>query len=321
MHLRATLVSTVVFMAVASTPAPAAKLTVSQYGRVVGTLPWAVALEKGMFNEAGLDIDGIIPGSGGGTSMRNLMAGEIPVGEVATAVAVAAAKAGIGLKIIFSASQHIGELAWATKPDSDIKSVMDLVGKKVAFTNPKSTTEMVIRNALKKEGLSDKVEVIPLGGLGPALTALAQGVVAAAPVVDPRLTLQPTAQKILFSASKYYPHFTWQVGVVTQEFADKSPDTIRKIIAVRRKAVEYVYAHPKESAEIYAKVWNVSQQEAEAILPKFHEWKHWGAGDFTAEGLAAVSDSLNLVGEASGPIDWSTLIDQRFLDKDLQRPL
>jgi NitT/TauT family transport system substrate-binding protein len=58
------------------TSAFAAKITVSQYGRLVATLPWAVALEKGMFNEAGLDIDGVTAGAGGGTSLRNMLAGE-----------------------------------------------------------------------------------------------------------------------------------------------------------------------------------------------------------------------------------------------------
>src|SRR5262245_24416630 len=67
----------------AVTPAFAAKITVSQYGRLVATLPWAVALETGMFKEAGLDIDGITAGAGGGTSLRNMLAGELPYAELA----------------------------------------------------------------------------------------------------------------------------------------------------------------------------------------------------------------------------------------------
>ncbi|HZD62675.1 MAG TPA: hypothetical protein VE200_07765, partial [Xanthobacteraceae bacterium] len=47
----------------------AAKITVSQYGRLVATLPWAVALEKGMFKQAGLDIDGVTAGAGGDGAM------------------------------------------------------------------------------------------------------------------------------------------------------------------------------------------------------------------------------------------------------------
>ena len=80
---------------------------------------------------------------------------------------------------------------------------------------------MVIRTALKREGLTGKVEILPLGGLGPALTALAQGAVAAAPFNDPALTITPDKYKVLFYGHQYYPKFTWQVAVTTREFAGR----------------------------------------------------------------------------------------------------
>jgi NitT/TauT family transport system substrate-binding protein len=308
-------------VAAATTPAFGAKITVSQYGRLVATLPWAVALEKGMFKEAGLDIDGITAGAGGGTSLRNMLAGELPYAELATSAAIAATLTGVELKAVAACSNHIGELTWAAKPDAGIASIKDLVGKKVAYTSPRSITEMVIRTALKQEGLAGKVEPIALGGLGPALTALAQGVVAAAPWNDPALTVTPDKYKVLFYAHQYYPRFTWQIAVTTKEFAAKNETTVRKILAVHRKAVEFVYANREETARIYAKHWEVSLAEANAILPKYYEWQHWGRGEFSKEGLAAVVDGLIAVGELKEPFDWNRLIDQSLLDQDLRRPL
>jgi NitT/TauT family transport system substrate-binding protein len=321
MRIKATLASIAVATALAVTPAAAAKLTITQYGRIIATLPWAVALDKGMFKEAGLDIDGITAGSGGGTSLRNLLASEIPVGEVSSSVALAAARSGVKLKIIYTASNHVGELAWAAKPGTGIKSIKDLVGKKIAFTNPRSTTEMIVRYALEKEGLADKVTALPLGGLGPALTALSQGAVAAAPLNDPRMTLHPKDYQILFYAWQYYPRFSWSLGVTTEEYAKAHPDVVRKIVALHRKAVEYVYAHHKEAAESYAKHWNVKLAEAEAILPKYYDWHHWSAGEFDKVGLDTVVNGLHTVGELKGPVDWSKLIDQEYLDKDQRHPL
>jgi NitT/TauT family transport system substrate-binding protein len=321
MRINATLAFIAVATAMAASPVSAAKLTVTQYGRIIATLPWAVALENGMFKEAGLDIDGITAGSGGGTSLRNLLASELPIGEVSTSVVLAAGKTGVDLRIVYTASDHVGELAWAAKPGAGINSIKDLVGKKIAFTNPRSTTEMILRYALKKEGLTDKVEAIPLGGLGPALTALSQGAVAAAPLNDPGMTLHAKDYHILFYGWQYYPKFSWAVGVTTKEFADKHPDIVRKIVAVHRKAVEFIYANQKEAAAVYAKVWNVNQAEADAILPKYYDWHHWNAGEFSKEGLDAVVEGLTSVGELTGPVDWSKLIDQDYLDKDLRRPL
>ena len=203
MWFRATLA--LAMTAVAASPALAAKITVSQYGRLVATLPWAVAMEKGMFKEAGVDIDGITAGAGGGTSLRNMLAGELPYAEIATSAAIAGSLAGVELKALASSSNHIGELTWAAKPDAGINSIRDLVGKKVAYTSPKSITEMVIRTALKHEGLAGKVEILPLGGLGPALTALAQGAVAAAPFNDPALTSPRTNTKCCSTATSTIP--------------------------------------------------------------------------------------------------------------------
>src|SRR4030081_548325 len=308
-------------MALAATPAFAAKITVSQYGRLGATLPWAVALEKGMFKEEGLDIDGVTAGAGRGTWLRNMLGGEFPHAELAPSAAIAGSLAGVELKALASSSNHIGELTWAAKPDAGIASIKDLVGKKAAYTSPKSITEMVIRTALKQEGLAGKAAVLPLGGLGPALTALAQGAVAAAPWNDPALTVTPDKYKVLFYGHQYYPKFTWQVAVTTREFAAKNQATLRKILKVHRKAVEFVYANREETARIYAKVWEVSAAEANAILPKYYDWQHWSRGDFSKEGLAAVNDGLIAVGEIKEPFDWGKLIDQSLLDEDLRRPL
>src|SRR5215472_6953652 len=157
--------------------------------------------------------------------------------------------------------------------------------------------------------------------LGPALTALAQGAVAAAPLNDPALTVTPDKYKVLFYAHQYYPKFTWQVAVTTKEFAAKNSPTLRKILKVHRQAVEFVYNNREETARIYAKVWEVSLAEANAILPKCYAWQHWSRGDFSKEGLTAVINGLISVGELKEPFDWGKLIDQGLLDEDLRRPL
>jgi ABC-type nitrate/sulfonate/bicarbonate transport system substrate-binding protein len=153
------------------------------------------------------------------------------------------------------------------------------------------------------------------------LTALAQGAVAAAPFNDPALTVTPDKYKVLFYGHQYYPKFTWQVAVTTKEFAAKNSQTLRKILKVHRQAVEFVYNNREETARIYAQVWEVSLAEANAILPKYYEWQHWSRGDFSKEGLDAVTDGLISVGELKEPFDWGKLIDQSLLDEDLRRPL
>ena len=104
----------------------ATDFAVSQYGRVTATLPWAVALEKGYFADAGIKIDHIISGEGGGTTLRNMLASDLPYGEVATSAALAAIKSGIDIVIVNTASDHIGEIALVANPKSSIHTVKDL---------------------------------------------------------------------------------------------------------------------------------------------------------------------------------------------------
>ena len=118
--------------------------------RLTATLPWAVAMEKGYFADEGIKIDQIISGKGGGTTLRNMMASDLPYGEVATSAALAAIDAGIDIVIVDTASNHIGEIAMVVQPDSSIHDVRELAGKTVGFTNPKSTSEMLMRLALEK---------------------------------------------------------------------------------------------------------------------------------------------------------------------------
>jgi NitT/TauT family transport system substrate-binding protein len=316
--LRAACIATAV---AAAAPALAAKMTVSNYAHTAETLPWAVAIERGMFREAGLDVDGITAGAGGGTSVRNMLASELAVAELSATAVLAAARAGLPVKIVAAASNHPGELAWVATKASGITTIKDLVGKKAGYSNPKSVTEMVLRSALKHEGLTGKVELISTGGLGPGLTALTQNAIAAAPFNDPQLTLQPDRYRVIFQALDYLPQFTWSVIATTPAFAQANPKAVRAVLEVHRKAVAFIYDHPAEAARIYAKVWEVDVAEAEAVLPKYYPWRHWAPGDFSKDSLDALQSGLILVGDIDRPMDLAPLIDQSFLPEDLQRPL
>ena len=65
------------------------RIVITQYGTVLSSLPWAVALTRGFLKERALDIDGFIGSNGGGTTIRNMVASHIPFAEVATSAAIA----------------------------------------------------------------------------------------------------------------------------------------------------------------------------------------------------------------------------------------
>jgi len=302
-------------------PASAAEMAVSQYGRVTATLPWAVAMEKGFFAAEGLDIN-IISGEGGGTTLRNMLASDLPYGEVATSAALAAQRAGLDIVIVNTASDHIGEIALVANPKGNVRTIADLQGRKAGFTGPKSTSELLLRLALKQAGMLDKVEPVATGGFGGGLTLLDTGGIDAAPLIDPILTLKPDKYRVIFHFADLIPRMTWLVGVTTRKFAQAHPDTVRKLIAVHRKGVDYLYAHHDEAIAIYAKVWQQKPQDVATYFPKYFGYRgEWSPGGFDQEALAKMAEGLKLIGDVTGPVDWKAAIDQQYLPQDLQHPL
>src|ERR1019366_1693245 len=119
----------------------AEQIVVSNYGVAANGMPYAVAMEKGFFKDEGADVSGILSSSGGGTTIRNLLGGNLDYGEVDLAGAVAAIEQGNDLHIISDNVLTVGEFVWAVKPDSPIKSLKDFKGHKIGYTNPRSTSQ------------------------------------------------------------------------------------------------------------------------------------------------------------------------------------
>lgn len=293
-------------------PARAAdRLTVTNYGVIVETLPWAIALERGFFKKEGLDIDGFVGSNGGGTTIRNMMANSLPFAEVALPAVVAGIDAGLDLKVVYGGVNNLGDLAWVVKQDSPLKTIRDLKGKKAAFSSPRSTTEMVLRMALESAKLDKDVETVAAGGIGAGMTALDTGAVDAAPFEEPEL-LPPGKYRVLFRITDFLPDVTWQVGVTTAEFARAHPDVVRKLVAARRDALQYMIAHPDDAAKVYAKVWNTNDKRFADVIARLIKIKYWATDGFNVKGLDTMARGMALVGAVDHPVDVNALIDPEF---------
>ena len=292
-------------------------LTITNYGISGVSLPWAVAQEKGFIKKNGVKYDGIIGSHGGGTSIRNLMASDLKVGQVAVSAAVAAIQHGYDLIFIYSPVNNAGGLSWMVKADSPLKTIKDLKGKKASYSNPRSTTEMMLRMALERNGMEKEVQMVSSGGVAAGLTLLGQGAVDAAPVDEPQL-MPAGKYRVLFHVNQYLPHLTWEIGVTTRAYAKAHPATVRGIVRAWQEAVKYVYAHPDEAEKIYAKTFNTKIEVAKKIVPELLASHYYSEGNFNAEGLKTMIDGLKLVGSLQKPFDVDKAIDKSYLAKDLQ---
>lgn len=303
---------------VAAAPSRAANsLSVTQYGVAATALPWGVALQEGFLKESGLDIDGIVSSTGGGTSVRNMMASGVPFGEVATSAGIAAVQAGLDISFVYSANNNPGGLLWMTLPNSPIKKMADLKGQKLGFSNPRSTTEMFLHLVLHKAGLDDQVTLISTGGIPAGWTMLDQGFLAAVPVDDPAF-MPKDKYRILFSVRDFVPVITWTVGITTKAYAKAHPEVVRGLILARRKAVDDMASHPEAAAKIFARDWQVDESTALELLRRLMSIDYFSRGDFNLPGLQSMMEGMKLAGALEKPVDVVALIDKSFLPEDLR---
>src|SRR5205814_2378297 len=89
----------------------------------------SVALDKGYFKKTGVDVASILTSKGGGTSVRNMMAGETLFAEVALPAALSAIKEGFPIKIISGGTDGPSSF-WVTRPGEKIEKPEDLKGKR-----------------------------------------------------------------------------------------------------------------------------------------------------------------------------------------------
>ena len=305
--------------------AGAEELAIGNYGVSANGMPFGVALAKGYFKDEGLNITGLISSAGGGTSLRNMLAGGgVPYGEVNPGVIVSAILAGADLRIVSDNVLTVAEFVWAVKPDSPIKSVKDFKGKKIGYTNPRSTSQALAMMLLTSAGFKpDDAELVKTGGFGEGIAALESGQIDIAPITEPLWSKVKGKYRAVVVASDILPPLDNVVGVATVEMLEKKGDFIRAVIRARRKAVQFMKAHPDEAAEIVAKQYNIDLEVAKSAVRNLTTSTtkgvpYWGEGEIHLDGLKRMIEAQRSVGAITGEVDYSKIIDTRFLPDDLK---
>jgi NitT/TauT family transport system substrate-binding protein len=310
-------------MLTAST-ARAEEIVVSNYGVSANGMPYAVAMAKGFFKEEGADVTGIITSAGGGTTLRNMLAGNVPYGEVNPNVVVAAVQQGADIKIVSDNVSTVAEFIWAVKPGSPIKSVKDLKGKKIGYTNPRSTSQALATMVLQTGGLkTEDAELVKTGGFGEGVAALDTDLIDCAPIPEPLWSKFEGKYRAIARASEVLPPVANVVGVAVEAQSNTKGDFIKAVIRARRKAVDFMISHPDEAGDIVAKAYNIESAVGRAAVKNLTTSKtagipYWGPGTIHMEGLRRAIEVQKSIGAISGDVDANKLIDTRFLPDDIK---
>ncbi|MDP4023968.1 ABC transporter substrate-binding protein [Methylobacterium sp. NEAU 140] len=306
----------------ATGPSGAAEITVTHYGVSMYGVPYAVAKASGAFKAAGMDTPGFLTSQGGGTSVRNALASELPYGEVATSAAIAAIKQGLPIKIVNSAVNTVGDILWvARKDDERVKRPEDLAGLTVGYSSPKGGTDTVLSEIIRVTGV--KVDKRAVGGVGPSLTALREKGVDVAWTQEPIWSRDKDQYRLVFNSADFIPKISQTVGIVRADYLAKHPDVIRAIIEARRRGVDAVYKDPGAAADIAAAEFRIDPKVFREAIDNVRTVKgvdYWSRGDIDYEGLETSLRVLQSVGAVDDkPIDWASVVSEVALPDDLKR--
>jgi NitT/TauT family transport system substrate-binding protein len=312
----------IIALALASArPAGAADLLVTQYNNDPSGAPYGIALEKGLFKKHGLDIDGIISGAGGGSSVRNAMASDLGFGDVTAAPVIAAAEQGQDVKIVGITSRSLADLVVIVMPNSPLKTAADLKGKKFGISNPKSLGEMMGVLVMEQAGLKQgDVQMTALGSLSGALTALENGVVdvTSIPLILFRTRGGESKYRVLVGA-KDLPVIPSQLGMATGKAIKEWPDKLRAIQAARREGTKFIYERTDEAIEVLSKVYApLSPKDVGVMVKELVDVKFWSEGRIEMPLLERTVHAMKGVGMLQQDVDLKKIVDSSFLPADLR---
>jgi NitT/TauT family transport system substrate-binding protein len=296
--------------------AAAEEIHVSHFGQVMLSVPWIIALEHDLFRKNGVDVTDVITSQGGGTTLRNMLAGGVPFSDAAMGATVTGFGAGLPIRIVGASAANAADNDWVVLADSRVKSLRDVVGGKFGTTTPGGLTRVYGEMMLRHDGIDpSQVTQVPLG-VGAAVAALNSGAVDTAYMYEPLQSKFGNKYRAIARVSAVLPHVISNVLVASQDFIDRQPDKLRAIMLARKQAVDFVYDHPKEAAQQSLKrMVNIDLPSLERALDRMVKSKYYSDGSIDPEGLSGSRKLLIVTGEINEGYDFETIIDRRFIPK------
>jgi ABC-type nitrate/sulfonate/bicarbonate transport system substrate-binding protein len=135
--------------------------------------------------------------------------------------------------------------------NSSINHAKDLIGKKVGMNTMGAHAEIVLREYLKENGLTDEeIEQVTMVVIPPinAEQALREGQIDVAVLSGMLrdLALEKGGIKKVFSDYDLFGSFTAGSYVFTEEFIKQNPNTVKKFVEGTAKAIEWAQTKPRE---------------------------------------------------------------------------
>lgn len=296
-------------------------ITVSHWPTSGYSATYMVGKEKGFFEEEGIDLNEIVPGAGGGTTVRSITTGDLDFGDVATTGLVQAAGAGAPLVGIATSSGSIADLVWVGRKDSEFDSLEDFCGQGVwGITKPGSNSEALTALMAHAAGIDmECLEIVSAGDLAAGLVLTRSGEIDASILTEPLLTTELAKGDLVpvGDAAELLPDYIQVITVTRQDLIEEDPDLVQRFVNAVAKSQEFIRENPEEAGAIFAEGAGIDEQTGIDVIKRLAENENYYRQALSVDGLTSTIEGMEALGQYKGePIPWEDLIDQQFLPED-----
>lgn len=234
------------------------KIRIGYPSAALSTLPFDIAREKGFYTKAGLDVEYIQMRSALGP--QAVLNGNIQF-FTSPQAAINAAVAGLPLVVVLSLYR---DSPWVLLTSREINKAQDLIGKRIAISDLRSSPYYFARAGLKKLSVDEKqVSLITTGGTANSFTTLMTQQVAGA-VLSP-----PFDEKAVSAGYKKFLYLgdladIPYVGLFTSQAEIRAHrDRIKRTVGAVMNAVAWERANRADAIKMITSRFKINSAEAE----------------------------------------------------------
>lgn len=269
-----------------------------------------VAIEKGYHRDENLAVEMIR--AGGGIATQALIAGDLHFSTSAGS-ALTAMLRGAEIKVVYTNIDRPGYQLWSGQPE--IKTLRDLIGKKIGVTSRGDTQELSVRLLLRKHGIdANAVVYIPVGFGGTRLAALQTGTVDAVPLGAGDFAQLKQPRGHMLGDTEKEIRFAYVGLAVASRLLARQPQLVERFLRSVIKGREYARRYREQTIAILGKYTQRKREfneiDYDSTLPVLTA-EGWVGDEVLKEDVAMRAELVGM----PAPSDYGKFFDYRIVKK------
>lgn len=227
-------------------------------------------LKQGFFKKEGLDVQAYYT-SGGAPTLQAVISGSANIAiDTGLLGVIGAYVKGAPIRVISANSTGAPDIYWYAKASSGIKSLKDAAGKTVAFSEPGSSSNLILLGLLQQAHVTAKPTAT--GGIPATFTQVMSGQIDVGWAVPPfGLKEISEGKTVIVARGNDVPAFrneTVRVNVVNLNTLQNDKADLTKFMKAYARTIDWAYSSP-QAIEYFAEANHVSKEIAQKARDEF----------------------------------------------------